>query len=119
MGKPTASMEYGIMNRRKIIYTIELTMTDGSIDYILLATYDKHLIEELIEKNRMFLEMPKVAVNGSLRSGVKIQRFRISEEKLPFNWSIEEYENIVASCDIIEEDDDVLTPFNGPRISSI
>lgn len=92
-------------NRRKIIYELELFMSDGSTPKIQVATFDKMNIEQLIESNRIFLELPKVVLDGRRTQPSKLNSFKIIGETFTFNMTLQEYEDAISICDIVEDDE--------------
>lgn len=79
---------------RQIIYTIELTYEDGRTGVpVFIATHNKENLLELINKNKIWWE----------RDG-KISKWKIVNENYNvFNLPEEEYENIIATCDVVDE----------------
>lgn len=97
------------MSLRKVIYKIELQYENPpDIVPITIATLDKSKLPELIEKNRRWFEQKIVPdeENGVIKPKLvtnKIIRWRFVDELLPFQKSEEEYEQIIADCDIVDE----------------
>lgn len=97
--------------KRQLIYTLEITRVDDVKFKILLSSYAKENIPDLLEKNRRSLQLPKVTTEGETVPGAPMKSFRIVDEKLPFNVPEEQYNHMLRSCEINEEPpepDDVL-----------
>ena len=92
------------MDRRRLIYTVELQMSDGSTAEIYVATFDKMKMEELIEANRFYLEMPKAITDGRMVNRLSISSFKIVKEVMTLSMPAEQYEEFVSACDIVESE---------------
>jgi hypothetical protein len=78
---------------RMFIYKIQLQMSDGVGEVMVIATLDKNKLPQLIDKNKHWFEKPNRKVNG----------WKFGGELNPFTLPLNKYEEEIAHCDVVDE----------------
>ena len=106
------------MTNRFMFYKVELNFSNGATSNILIASRQKARIPELIEHSRSTLELfasqyktplTDRSEGSLLKQRSNISGFRVTEDIPTIQMSIYEYESILATCDIVDDIDDIVT----------
>jgi hypothetical protein len=79
---------------RKIFYKVLLTLDNGQVLPVTVATSDLNKLPSLVERHKMLY----------LARGFNIQGFQIEDTRYTIQMSEQQYENELAYCDIIDDD---------------